>query len=298
MDLTEVSAFIDDFDSLKEKISRFGNKPKLHPDYLFRGQSDAEWSLEPTFTRVAKQRGLDRKEALQLEWESVVKFSMSAKHLLPLSNTLGLCLEQGRIDLAGWGPLMQHYGAPTRQLDWSMSPWVALYFSCYENDESDGALWIADFNKVEKMANTKLAGLKPTAEVFLNFVCQPSAGEILEFPNPDTCDKVFFSLLREPSAQEILRFSMPMTSNERIDAQQGRFSLCTNPLADHAHEIHAANGLEKIIIDKSMKPQIMEELYRMNIIGGALFPGIDGLGRSIREFCKLWDKSSRIVIGR
>jgi hypothetical protein len=274
MDLDEVSLFIDDFAKLAEKISKFGNRPKLHPDYLFRGQSDAQWSLEPSFAQVANQLHLDRNESLQLEWESVVKFSMSAKNLLPLTNTLQLSLSPGHIDLAGWGPLMQHYGAPTRQLDWSISPWVALYFSCCEKDELDGALWIADFKKVDEVAKKKLADLEPKA-------------------NPE---KVFFKLLRESSAPEIVVFSMPTTSNERIDAQQGRFSLCTNPLADHAHEICAASGLEKVVIRKSMKSQIMEELYKMNVSAAALFPGIDGLGRTIRDFCKLWDKRSRIIM--
>ncbi len=138
---------IDNINDLRLDISKFGNRPKLHPDYLFRGQGDSAWSLQPSFTRVARQRGLDRNKALQLEWESVVRFSVTAKNLLPLSNTFQLSLKPGQIDPVGWGPLMQHYGAPTRQLDWSMSPWVALYFSCFEKEESDGALWIADFKK-------------------------------------------------------------------------------------------------------------------------------------------------------
>jgi len=92
-------------------------------------------------------------------------------------------------------------------------------------------------------------------------------------------------------------FSMAITSNERIDAQQGRFSLCTNPLANHADEMYASDGLRKIVIAKALKPKIMEELYKMNITASSLFPGIDGLGKSIREFCRLWDESSHIEIG-
>ena len=276
MDSTEPSVFVDNFGNLAEKISKFGNRPKLHPDHLFRGQSDSQWSLEPSFARVAKQRGLCRNKALQLEWESVLKFSMSAKNLLPLTNTFQLSLQPGRIDLPGWGPLMQHYGAPTRQLDWSMSTWVALYFSCYENEESDGALWIADFKKVVDMGNKKLAALKAA----------------------QNATDAFLGLLREPSAPEIVMFSMAVTSNERIDAQQGRFSLCTNPLANHADEMYAANGLEKIVIDRSLKSVIMEELHKMNINASSLFPGIDGLGKSIREFCKLWDNTSQIEVSR
>ncbi len=265
---------IDDISDLTREISKFGNRPKLHPDYLFRGQGDSEWSLEPSFTRVARQRGLDRNKALQLEWESVVRFSVTVKNLLPLTNTFQLSLKPGQIDLVGWGPLMQHYGAPTRQLDWSMSPWVALYFTCFEKEESDGALWIADFKKVMERAESKVWAVKTLS-----------------------VQDAFLQLLRDASAPDVVAFSMALTSNERIDAQQGRFSLCTNPLANHADEMYASNGLMKIVIAKALKPKIMEDLYKMNITASSLFPGIDGLGKSIREFCRLWDESSRIEIG-
>ena len=43
-----------------------------------------------------------------------------------------------------WLTLMQHYGVPTRLLDWSQSLLVALYFAVTEHQESDGALYALD----------------------------------------------------------------------------------------------------------------------------------------------------------
>lgn len=37
--------------------------------------------------------------------------------------------------------VMQHYSCPTRLLDWTLSPYVALYFAVEQSPESDGAVW-------------------------------------------------------------------------------------------------------------------------------------------------------------
>ena len=45
--------------------------------------------------------------------------------------------------------------------------------------------------------------------------------------------------------------------------------------------------MKKIIIPHSAKPDFLSELRRMNITAAALFPGVDGLGRSIAELTSL-----------
>jgi len=50
-----------------------------------------------------------------------------------------------------WLTLMQHYGLPTRLLDWSSNLLVGLYFCCVNDSENDGALFIFDPTYMESM---------------------------------------------------------------------------------------------------------------------------------------------------
>lgn len=47
-------------------------------------------------------------------------------------------------DLTRWLFLMQHYRLPTRLLDWTESPLIAMYFAVFEDNESDGFLYALD----------------------------------------------------------------------------------------------------------------------------------------------------------
>lgn len=246
-------------------LEKFENKVTLHPNFLFRGQSDAKWSLEPSFTRIAKGRNLERIKALQLERESVNKFSISARNLLPIEETVTLIGSHGQLDFLGWFSVMQHFSAPTRNLDWSCSYWIALYFACSEKIDNDAAIWVADFNKVTEHFNKKT---KP--------------------------DVSFSKLCTDVASEDLISFTMSYVTNQRIEAQQGRFSICTNPLSNHEILLRSIGALEKITIPASLKPQIMSILLNMNINAKTLYPGIDGLGKSITEYCNLWSESRRI----
>ncbi len=53
---------------------------------------------------------------------------------------------------AGVMLVMQHYGGPTRLLDWTLSPWVAAYFAVNDYPDEDGVVWIVDRRRLVERA--------------------------------------------------------------------------------------------------------------------------------------------------
>jgi len=94
----------------------------------FRGQSHWEWGLSPRLYRPEFD-GADEAE-IRLEFHNQA-----------------VQLVTGRAPDSDWGWyfLMQHYGVPTRLLDWTENPLVGLYFALLtQNPDCDAAVWVLD----------------------------------------------------------------------------------------------------------------------------------------------------------
>lgn len=103
----------------------------------FRGQSDYSWGLVPS---------VQRKDGMGKNYEQYIStnFMIHTMRLNPNAPQ-----QYGR---ASWLTLMQHYGLPTRLLDWSESPLVALYFALSgdEDAKTDAAVWMLNPMKLNK----------------------------------------------------------------------------------------------------------------------------------------------------
>ena len=107
---------------LAEFIERMDNLPHLNDfnyPILFRGQSNAGWTLKPNLFRLwdkALTAGRNEKvlleQAISKELDSIRYFQQRALFLLESSRVLGHDLNWRNI--GNWLTIMQHYSAPTR----------------------------------------------------------------------------------------------------------------------------------------------------------------------------------------
>jgi len=227
---------------------------------LFRGQSVAEWPLKHSFARGLPPI-IDEEAAIFIEKQALKKFQEQA-HLL-----LNTGFIPHKNDLINWWALMQHHHAPTRLLDWTKSPYVALYFAVIDNLSADGVIWIVHggvlLDRMEKAA-----------------------------PPESTKRDEYEAFFQTSKASEIL-FPLDIHhKSPRMIAQQGIFTVCKNILGNHGDIIGKTmdgkpDHYKLLVIAKEQKLNMLRRLEKLNITASSLFPGIDGLGRSIGEFIKM-----------
>ena len=98
---------------------------------LFRGVSDASYKLIPKVGRIFEAL----EDADRLEWEQRIFWSFKRRAVPYLG-------EWKPSNEWEWLALAQHHGLPTRLLDWTDNPLVALYFAVVEHTESNSAVYV------------------------------------------------------------------------------------------------------------------------------------------------------------
>ena len=259
---------VKDWNHFSRLVAHFEVGSPLGDAYVYRGQARADWALVPSLVRYAKSMGLDSTQALTIEEAAVAEFQTQAHLHLPTR----MIFDRG--DLIGWWGLMQHHNAPTRMLDWTASALVAAYFATDKESDHAGPIWYFHCHTLK--------------------ACMGEAYEGYEFPT--TTAKVA-QVLFDPNAKPILYLGSARTQTDRMAAQQTRMTFSAQVLADHGQIIaeavkaqEAKKELEiygKIIIPKELKFEFLRRLRSMNITPRALFPGVDGLGRSVAELVRL-----------
>ena len=239
-------------------------QPHVKP-YVVRGQADESWPLKPSLLRLFPQ-GVTAEDALVVEEVGFDEFRSQAHLHLP-SEVLPRAYPNP--PLGEWWALMQHYYAPTRLLDWTLSPYVAAYYAIEQQFDKAGAIFVVH---------------RPTASRPFNE----------HFPSGKVTNEQF----RDPKAPAALLFWSPVKKTDRFVAQQGFFSLSINVLGVHDDLITATCKearqkepktlfYEKWVIPPHLKIEFLRKLRYMNIAAHSLFPGIDGLGRSLAEVARL-----------
>ncbi len=181
-----------------------------------------------------------------------------------------------------WVAIGQHYGLPTRLLDWTFSPNVALHFvtAKFSLFATDGVVWCIDFIKARRYLPPSLkAILKKDDAVFFT-------AEMLDRYAP-TLEE--FDKRVEGEAGDCVIFFEPPSLDDRIVNQAAVFSMISSSsrqleewLAEK--ETEQPELFTKIIIPAVLKWELRDKLDNANVTERVMFPGLDGLSKWLRRY--------------
>jgi hypothetical protein len=231
-------------------------------NWAFRGQADATWAL-----RSSLSRHIEVSKVCRAAWpgqEERIRRIFERKCHLHV-------IDPPTDDEVEWLALMQHHGAPTRLLDFTWSPYVAAFFAL-ERATRAAAVWAVN---LPLLWDTR-PGIAGTSAI------------------PDPRDRKAFRKFFLPNTHAFVWQGDPFRMPQRVIAQSGTF-LVSGHLGLSIEEIlerYEASGplLIKFVLDTArMRADAMASLYSMNITQATLFPGLDGLARSMAyEFEYSW----------
>jgi hypothetical protein len=203
--------------------------------HVFRGVTDSSHKLIPTV-------GRNPDYYLDDEIELFKQFKRRAHLSLP-------SLPSNDWD---WLAVAQHHGLPTRLLDWTSSPLVALFFATRP-----------------KIVNYQVES------------CCPNGGAVFAL---HFCDYIDTSAITNPFDYTKFGVFNPPHIAPRITGQAGLFTIQPQPNVElsYTKDERFPDDIEKIEFDSQAAQRIQSQLFKMGIREDMLFPDLDGYANGIK----------------
>lgn len=260
----------------------FHNKNFLWNSY-FRGHSDSSFSLQPSLLRTSRANLVSLLGSFwddnlnHIELALLYKFYRSANHqglYLPFNETLlsdipftsyhkyhlngDYCLPNDLLQVAA---IAQHYGLPTRLLDWSRDPYIALYFAVHDEKSpsfklKEPAIVIWVLHHDEFLQNHRESNLRVITPPYFNN------------PNLNAQKGVFTHLMTHFYEDEIHFEKNEIPS---LEEYFNSFEENSNPY------------LTKLVLDVKHKDAIKNKLYNLGYTKARVFPGYHSIVDNIKQ---------------
>jgi len=259
--------------------------------WAFRGQSDSTWPLLTSIERRAKAGGTPREILENRERWILRQFQRRAHLVIDSPPPESAALE--------WLSIIQHYGGPTRLLDFTRSIYIAAFFAIEPCWECDAAIWGINTNPLI-WRDRAASSAKNLDQLNLEYARQADA-----------------IITSGSDALGVLAVE-PDRLNERMSIQHGIFMFPTNVKASFAANLAAAIGVTelhlaepasadvsvseflakisktpnafsaaKFTLPRRAHEEAIYDLREMNITAATLFPGLEGFARSLAHHLRM-----------
>ncbi|NRB63848.1 MAG: FRG domain-containing protein [Saprospiraceae bacterium] len=227
---------------------------RFRSSYVYRGLEDSSFDLTTTLNRLGE--------------------SHLEKHLLRNFRKYSQLNDDDNKSVWNWLALAQHHGLPTRLLDWTYSPLVALHFATanFMHFDKDGLIWAANYVDTKEYLPDQLAKIidEEGSHIFTAEMLDRAVSSIPE--------------LSRLKSDSFAVFFEPPSIDQRIVNQYAVFSMMSDP------NVVISNWLADtevryfcIQIPAELKWEIRDKLDQSNINERVLFPGLDGLATWLKR---------------
>lgn len=247
-----------------DELIKFLNS--LPNNFVYRGHANASWKLESTLERIL-WKNWSAENARKFEEYSLQRF-MAKFHLYDRENY------EPKSKLS-WLSMMQHYGVPSRLLDFTESPYVALYFALefYEASSSnDFAMYAIDYGSL--------------LESSLDYIRQKDKDFNETRTSINGRQDVIFDNIVDRFSYDIVWVTEPAQLNARMDRQTGCFILSGNrgiKLEEILNsDLYKNCQIIKCIISGQLYTHIFALLRKMNLNSSVIYGDLAGLAKAIR----------------
>lgn len=287
-EINTIAEFMEKLNNVKEleryKNLEFSEKRKYTIDLFYRGHSNKEYQLIPSIERINKQT---YNKVTATEYTLIFK----AKNEYPTlfsetDNPLDLLVK------------LQHYGIPTRLLDITTNPLVALYFSCNNNLNIDGEIFIFGCHFAQSYNDAmveRLIKLLARNDIFSTKAINLSDLFLILTKDFMLNPGIIHALIKKNNWEDSLKnainlvhFIYPPRLFERLYLQQGNFILILNDYKyvlnhNYTNKLIIKNTnlspipkdhkniIARYIIPAKSKKHLLEELKMLNITESTLF---------------------------
>ena len=231
---------------------------RFRSDFVYRGVADHSWGLETSLQRLCG-------DYVNVEGPMLRSFRKYAESGSIPADTLLVRLA-----------VAQHHRLPTRVLDWTVSPKVALHFATAEEEhyDKDGVVWCVDVRQVRDFLPTPLQSILADEHAFLFSV--EMLPEVKTLKDLDSFGIKYggFALFFEPPSLDAR-----IVNQGAIMSVMPGARLCLNDFLQSYPQIY-----RRIVVPKELKWEVRDKLDQDNVTERMLFPGLDGLSNWLKRY--------------